>query len=877
MPAPQITRTTFTTSRTLEFFTERELTMQLGVSRDLWGLALLKELLDNALDATEQTDQPPVITVTEDADAHTLSVQDNGPGFPVATLEKSLDYTVRVSSNTYYVSPSRGQLGNACKCLWAAPYVLSGDRQQGQVDINVDGMRYEVQIRVDHIAQKPVLTCTPVPDPKVKSGTTVTIHWPQVASYAPWARGGYFYFSGARELVTHYALLNPHATVAYINGVQIEYPALDPAWPKWTPKAPTSPHWYTTAQFQALLSALLNADRQTEAGARLISDVLREFDGFSGSAAQGDVLRPLGLRRATLEALVDKGAIDPFLADELLTAMQERARPVVPKRLGVLGGAYLSEALTTLYAVDPETLVYRAATGTTHGLPYSLEVVCGQRWAEDAERQLLCGFNFTPALGVPFTDLPWICGDADVQEGDPVVLLVHVTCPRLDATDRGKTAVALPPEVRTAMRTLVEKAAEPWTKLKAKVRREGKRRALQEARERRTHRPMSVKEAAWQVMEAAYLKASNQGTLPANARQVMYAARPDIIRLTGKEKPWAHSSRFTQHLLPDFMAEHPELTADWDVVYDARGHFREPHTEYAFGIGTVEVRRYLSLWETQLDATVEVPTLSHTVQTWGPAFRYQYALFVEKEGFDPLLERAQIQDRFDMALMSTKGMTVTAARRLIEALSEAGVTILVVHDFDKSGLEILHKFTANTRRWRYTVTPTVVDLGLRLEAALAMGLESEPVLYDAEVDPRISLRECGATEEECDFLVTERKTDIRNGKRHVYWVGERVELNAMDSQQFLDWLEQKLQDAGVEKVVPDADVLATAYRRQRRVAKLQQILEEAMAEDAAAAPVPEGLVEQLRERITGKTEAWDDALWDIVQEKLDDEEDDTDA
>ena len=36
-------RTTFETSRTLEFFTERELTMQLGFPREQWNIALLKE------------------------------------------------------------------------------------------------------------------------------------------------------------------------------------------------------------------------------------------------------------------------------------------------------------------------------------------------------------------------------------------------------------------------------------------------------------------------------------------------------------------------------------------------------------------------------------------------------------------------------------------------------------------------------------------------------------------------------------------------------------------------------------------------------------------------------------------------------------------
>jgi hypothetical protein len=637
--------------------------------------------------------------------------------------------------------------------------------------------------------------------------------------------------------------------------------------------APTSPCWYTPQQFQALLRSFLNTDRETEAGARLISAVLEEFDGFRGSRARTDILQPLGLAGKTLKALVHDGDISLSLAGELLTAMQARSRPVVPKRLGVLGGAYLAEALATLYAVAPETIVYRAQKGTTDGLPYVLEVACGCANDGEARRQLLCGFNFTPALGVPFPNLPWICGSADVQEEDPVTLVVHVTCPRLDATDRGKTAVTLPEEIEDAMRALVEKAAEPWTKLKARVRRAGRQRALEEERERRQHRPMSTKEAAWRVMEAAYLKASNQGTLLANARQIMYAARPDILRLTSREKPWAYSSRFTQHLLPDFIAEHPELTVDWDVVYDARGYFREPHTAYAFGIGTVEVRRYLSLWESEMDATVEVPTLSHTIETQGPALRYRYALFVEKEGFDPLLERAEIQERYDVALMSTKGMTVTAARRLIEALSEAGVTILVVHDFDKSGLEILHKFTANTRRYRYTITPTVIDLGLRLEEALVMGLESEPVVYDSEVDPREHLRECGATEAECAFLVTERTTDFRNGKRHAYWIGERIELNAMPSQQFLDWLTQKLQQAGVEKVVPEGDVLAAAYRQQQRTWTLQKILDEARAEPDGDAPVPDDLADQIRARITGTAEPWDEALWAIVQEHQGDEDD----
>ena len=50
----------------------------------------------------------------------------------------------------------------------------------------------------------------------------------------------------------------------------------------------------------------------------------------------------------------------------------------------------------------------------------------------------------------------------------------------------------------------------------------------------------------------------------------------------------------------------------------------------------------------------------------------------------------------------------------------------------------------------------MIDLGVRLDEALAMGLASEPVTYTSKVDPRESLCRCGASEEECAFLVHAR-------------------------------------------------------------------------------------------------------------------------
>jgi DNA topoisomerase VI subunit B len=178
MPQTLLERTTFETSRLLEFFSEKELAMQIGFPKEHWPIALLKELIDNPLDAAESAGVWPAIEVTLGPD--TLSVRDYGPGLPVATLERSLNYLVRVSDKAHYVSPTRGQLGNALKCVWAAPYVIHGER--GAVEVTTGGITHRIAASLDRIAQRPDLQHLTRPDSVVKNGTLVTLIWPGIAS-----------------------------------------------------------------------------------------------------------------------------------------------------------------------------------------------------------------------------------------------------------------------------------------------------------------------------------------------------------------------------------------------------------------------------------------------------------------------------------------------------------------------------------------------------------------------------------------------------------------------------------------------------------------------------------------------------------------------
>jgi hypothetical protein len=173
-------------------------------------------------------------------------------------------------------------------------------------------------------------------------------------------------------------------------------------------------------------------------------------------------------------------------------------------------------------------------------------------------------------------------------------------------------------------------ATKKWTRTRKAEERNPSSRSYRMSRLTR-ERGVSFKEAAAQIMETAYRQVSGPDGLPANARQIMYAARAHIQKVTGRQ---LESNYFTQTLLPDYMEEND---VDWDVVYDARGHFTEPHDqgEKSFGIGTLEVRNYLAGFRNP--SVVEAGFSQSKVETNGPSGNFGAVLFIEKEGFAPLL------------------------------------------------------------------------------------------------------------------------------------------------------------------------------------------------------------------------------------------------
>jgi DNA topoisomerase VI subunit B len=152
--APSILkRATFRASRLLDFASEKELVAQTGHQKDAWPLVVLKQLVDNAIDAAEEAGVRPVITVRVGSAG--ITIEDDGPGIPSDVVEDILDFSVRVSSREAYVSPTRGAQGNALKTVLAMPFVLDGER--GRVEIEAHGVRPLIDFGVDRIRQQPTI------------------------------------------------------------------------------------------------------------------------------------------------------------------------------------------------------------------------------------------------------------------------------------------------------------------------------------------------------------------------------------------------------------------------------------------------------------------------------------------------------------------------------------------------------------------------------------------------------------------------------------------------------------------------------------------------------------------------------------------------
>lgn len=778
-------------SRAAEYFSVKELQAQTGQPVSRFATVVLKELVDNALDAAEAAVVAPeaVIEVVEDHDVYLITVADNGPGMAPDTVSGILNFDVRVSDKSIYRSPTRGAQGNALKTVLGIPFALGLDVP---VVIESQGVRHTIRtwadpvgnVRVDHYEEfRDGVAGTRITVPVPKNGEEFSPIW--------WAEA--------------FSIFNPHASVKI--RVFDKKPAKDLAcsigpceeaeflptvafaqvWRKFLPTDLTSPWWCTEEALTRLVFAHINAFRKGRTKDLTLRDFVRQFRGLSGTAKAKAVCERLP-ETARLSDFEER----PRLVSSLLAIMKEYSRPAGAEVLGWCGEEHFKLRFGQLYGV--KRYWYKRLVGEVGSVPYVVEAALAET---EKEGSLFVGVNFSPTFEDPLasTHLPGPEFDAygvvgflsharchpvprwEWDRQSHIAVAFHLVCPALDFLDRAKTRMKVPEDIARA----VAKAL--WAVCQT-IYKEEKRKERDAARAERRAKEMekvlrsyewTLKEAVFQVLPEAIEKATGGGRYPVSARTLYYQVRPLIQGYTNRELDYNY---FSQQLLTEYQ----ELRGPIELLYyDPRGYLYEPHTGRAVALGTGEVEGYDF-----------------------PEWVFDKILYIEKKGLWPVLEAAKLAERYDMAVVAAEGYATQAARVLFQrADRDRDYRLFVLHDADPYGYNIARTLREETRRMRgYYVD--VVDIGLKLEEALKMGLQSEKFTRQQDIPQAVKE---SLTELEREWFIGRQV-----GKKA--WICRRIELNAMSAPQLVDYIETKLAEHGATaKVLPPEDVVG-AYAEE---------------------------------------------------------------
>jgi len=468
-------------------------------------------------------------------------------------------------------------------------------------------------------------------------------------------------------------------------------------------------------------------------------------------------------------------------AEKLLLAISERTLPVSSKRLGAVGSdAYPGHGYASVHGV----VEFGIGEPQAH-IPFVIESWAHKLRVHDNCSDLTVYVNRTPVTGniEAARDNREIdafgCGLQNTIARAPkdvhFDIRVNITTPYMPITSDGKE-----PNLEPFLNWIVEAVGKAVKKAQRPTSSTGAK--------------PTQKDVVLDHLQAVIDNVSGGGEYRFNYRQLLYALRPIVRNELGSELKLPN---FTD-IITDYEAERGEIEG---AYREPRGSIYHPHRAETITLGTLMVEEYER-----------------------PAWCFNKVVYIEKEGFSEALKEQRWAERHDCMLMSSKGFSSRAARDLVDQLAEHDepVTIFCVHDADAAGTTIYQTFQEATKA-RGARKIKIVNLGLEPWEAIDMGLEVEIVPIGKKRKPVAE-------------YVRERDDD---GEWDEWLQTHYVELNAMTTPRFIEWLDGKMADYA--KLIPPADVLTAELEQQTehriRDEIRERILHEVGYEDQVAAAI----------------------------------------
>ena len=739
-----LNREHFKISMDAAYFDVKELQKQTGQPSYKFGEVVLKELIDNALDACENAGINPVIQIgmATTEDRMRICVSDNGNGISEAVIKSILDFKTKTSDKAAYKSPTRGAQGNAFKTIIGIPHALGG----GLVTIESKGLRHTIKanatpagtIDIDH----------KITQIDARTGTAVYVDMPIMAAHPYWY---------ARAT----AIFNPHAVVKIRTFDDMQFTLINledeseetaifynslSACQKIKPNEPTSAHWYDSGDYEKLVY-LQGAQNDIELG-----KFVRQFRGLSSTGKAKAITSQLKEYRFVSDIYKD-----PIAIESMRLAMQSESKPVQPKALGAIGVNNL------LSRLDVDRHWYKQVSGMIDNIPYVFEILIAE---SEGARGYYFGINHSVTFGDFLRQSTIKAGELNgigivgalalIVDTDEHLVIAHLISIGLSGTDYGKTNQSLPPEMIESISGAVWHASKELHKEhKAKQRDIAKWTREYEASQKENSN--NIIDSVFHVLPDAIQAATDNERLPANVRALYYKVRDAIQKYTTEELSYKY---FSQTILIRYWQENGRNPL---IYNDPRGVLYAPHSGYVLQLGTLEVDQYVF-----------------------PEYEYNKILFIEKKGLLHTIKAGNLHTKYDMAIIAGEGYASEAVRILLDkAQTGQDYTIFVLHDADPSGYDIARTIQDSTKRMpNHNIE--VIDLGLRVQDAIDLNISCETFTRKNKLSQGLELNAI-----ERDYFGGKLKViGTKNS-----WVCQRIELNAMSAGELVDYIDKGISQA----------------------------------------------------------------------------------
>lgn len=429
------------------------------------------------------------------------------------------------------------------------------------------------------------------------------------------------------------------------------------------------------------------------------------------------------------------------------------------------------------------------------------------------------------------------CGFLGESQG--LTLYLNFISPFIEFTDKSKTRI-ISNRFQEDLIKVVEYLIKDVVKELKRVRRR------QKAYDRETAMISRRRESKAELMQRhfmeAYNKASGDRKYLVTARQVFYVIREILNKDYDVELKSSDYGTFTQDHVTAFFSRYPNL--EENILFERRGVFKEPFSGEEIPLGTKDVRQYKNQRYKN-----RIYQEQKTIYSIPPELKYNHVLFIEKQGFNTILEQSGLLRKLNLGIMSTQGFGTRASKGLMLWLLEKDIKVYVLHDCDIPGYLIQDKLKAGSATFRKELN--VIEIGLRVEDIDKLGKrhQAEVVQYRKQYSQSLNI----LTDEEVDFFVVD---GYGNKCR-------RVELNALTTPELIKFIEDKIQYKPIKPGLKELE----SYIDFNEIEIIKEALYKKYGSGLSVNVSKADIASRIHERLNGQ-EHWVDTLDSVVKDYI---------